>query len=123
MAIKEVVPKRKAEQFDAFKKLAELRDAAEVVVALPDAADDGKKYIRKSEDWEELSVSDADIAADADIKTSKLEDGADIAALIDAKADVEALAAARGTPAAYSVDPENIAAVLVALGVMEADEE
>src|SRR5690606_28713225 len=102
------IPKRKAEQFDAFSKLAELRDAAEVVVALPDAEDDGKKYIRKSEDWEELSVSDADIAADADIKTSKLEDGADIAVLIAAKADVEALAAARGTPVVYSVDPENI---------------
>lgn len=35
--------------------------------------------------------------------------------------DVSALAAARATPAAYSEEPADIAAVLVALGVMEAE--
>lgn len=33
----------------------------------------------------------------------------------------EQLAAARATPAAYSEEPADIAAVLVALGVMEAE--
>lgn len=93
MAIRGVIPKSKSEQFDAFKKLQDLADAADVVVAIPDAPDDGKTYARSGEAWAEiLGIT-----------------------------DTAALTAARAAPAAYSVDPADIAAVLVALGVMEAD--
>lgn len=117
MAIKQVIPKRKVEQFDAFQKLADLADAADVVIAIADADEDGKTYVRKDGAWIELpgladgAVTNAKVAANAAIASTKLA----------AAADIAALTAARATPAAYSVDPADIAAVLVALGVMEAD--
>lgn len=117
MAIKGTIPKSKEEQLAAFSKLADLADAADVVIAIADAAEDGKTYVRKDGAWIELpgladgAVTDAKVAVDAAIASTKLA----------AAADIAALTAARETPAAYSVDPADIAAVLVALGVMEAD--
>jgi hypothetical protein len=83
------------------------------------------------------SIEDADIAANAAIATSKLADGTEIAALVADATPLAALATveteltalagsdlvtAIGTPAAYSEVAEDIAAVLVAAGLMQPDE-
>ena len=70
------------------------------------------------------SIEDADIAANAAIATSKLADGTEIAALVGLETELSALGGsdlvtAIGTPAAYSETPADIAAVLVAAGVMQ----
>lgn len=57
------------------------------------------------------TIVNADINAAAAIATTKLA----------ATADIAALTAARAAPATYSEDPGDIAAVLVALGVMAAE--
>lgn len=73
------------------------------------------------------SIEDADIAANAAIATSKLADGTEIAALVGLETELSALGGsdlvtAIGTPAAYSEVAEDIAAVLVAAGLMQPDE-
>jgi hypothetical protein len=70
------------------------------------------------------SIEDADIAANAAIATSKLADGTEIAALVGLETELSALGnsdlvTAIGTPAAYSETPADIAAVLVAAGLMQ----
>jgi len=72
------------------------------------------------------SIEDADIAANAAIATSKLADGTEIAALVGLETELSALGnsdlvTAIGTPAAYSETPADIAAALVAAGLMEAN--
>lgn len=62
------------------------------------------------------SLEDADIAADAAIATSKLADGTELAALAGSD-----LVTAIGTPAPYSEVPADLAAALVAAGLMEAE--
>lgn len=57
------------------------------------------------------SVSNVNVAADADIATSKLEDGTEIATLVTAV----------GTPAAFSEVPADLALALVAAGLMVAE--
>lgn len=57
------------------------------------------------------SVTNASVASDAGIATSKLEDGAALAPIV----------AAAETPAVYSETAADLAAVLVAAGLMEAD--
>lgn len=59
------------------------------------------------------SINNADIAADAAIATTKLADGTEIAALVASD-----LVTAIGAPAAYSEVPADIAAALVAAGLM-----
>lgn len=59
------------------------------------------------------SIENADIAADADIATSKLADGTELAALAGSD-----LVTAVGAPATYSEVPADIAAALVAAGLM-----
>lgn len=120
MAIKNVIPKSKEEQLAAFTKLDALSDEAEA--GMPTGGTTGQVLTKGSStdydaDWAapaapaDDSITDAKIKSDAAIASSKLAAGTDIAALT----------AARANPVAYSVDPANIAAVLVALGVMEAD--
>jgi hypothetical protein len=80
------------------------------------------------------SIEDADIAANAAIATSKLADGTEIAALVGLETELSALGGletelsalgnsdlvtAIGTPAAYSETPADIAAALVAAGLMQ----
>jgi predicted LPLAT superfamily acyltransferase len=70
------------------------------------------------------SIEDADIAANAAIATSKLADGTEIAALVGLETELSALGnsdlvTAIGAPAAYSETPADIAAALVAAGLMQ----
>ncbi|MBB4642363.1 hypothetical protein [Rhizorhapis suberifaciens] len=72
------------------------------------------------------SIEDADIAADAAIATSKLADGTEIAALVAVETELSALAAsdlvtAVAAPAVYSEVAADIAAALVAAGLMQAE--
>lgn len=72
------------------------------------------------------SIVNADIANNAAIATSKLADGTELAALVAAETELTALAesdlvAAVAAPAPYSEVAEDIAAALVAAGLMQAD--
>lgn len=72
------------------------------------------------------SITNAKIANDAAIVTTKLADGTEIASLVSAETELSALAesdlvTAIATPAAYSEVAADIAAALVAAGLMEAD--
>lgn len=69
------------------------------------------------------SIEDADIAADAAIATTKLADGTELAALVAEETELTALAGsdlvtAVGAPATYSEVPADLAAALVAAGLM-----
>jgi hypothetical protein len=72
------------------------------------------------------SIVNADIAADAAIATTKLADGTELAALVALETELSALGGsdlvtAVGTPAAYSEVAADLAAALVAAGLMEPD--
>lgn len=67
------------------------------------------------------AVSNVNVAADAAIATSKLADGTPLAALVADATALGTLADAVTTPAAYSEVAADIAAALVAAGLMEAD--
>lgn|SRR5690349_2701062 len=74
---------------------------------------------------EDGSLTNAKIAANAAIATAKLEDGTEIAALVSAETELTALAgsdlvAAVASPAAYSETESDLAAALVAAGLMQA---
>lgn len=71
------------------------------------------------------SIVNADINATAAIATSKLADGTEIAALVSNETELTALAGsdlvtAIGAPAAYSETEADLAAALVAAGLMQA---
>lgn len=72
------------------------------------------------------TITNDDVATDAAIVTSKLADATELAALVAEETELTALAGsdlvtAVGTPAAYSEVAADIAAALVAAGLMEAE--
>lgn len=75
---------------------------------------------------EPASIVNADIAANAAIATTKLADGTELTALVAAETELTALAesdlvTAIAAPAEYSEVAADIAAALVAAGLMKAD--
>jgi hypothetical protein len=76
---------------------------------------------------EDGSITNAKIASDAAIATTKLADGTELAALVALETELSALGGsdlvtAIGTPATYSEEPADLAAALVAAGLMAPDE-
>lgn len=111
------------------RRMAELGMATELAREVADQIDDNLPVTPDS-------IVDADINSAAAIATTKLADGTEIAALVADATPLAALAAvetelsalaasalvtAVGTPAAYSEVAADIAAALVAAGLMEAE--
>lgn len=101
------------------RRLAELGMATEL-------AKEVANQITSALPVEDGSLTNAKIAAGAAIATSKLADGDELAALVAVETELTALAesdlvTAIGAPASYSATPADIAAALVAAGLMQAE--
>lgn len=101
------------------RRLAELGMATELAKEVAAQIDDNLPVVADS-------IVNADINTAAAIDTSKLADGTELAALVAEETELTALAGsalvtAVGAPAVYSEVAADIAAALVAAGIMAAE--